>query len=70
VQVFVETWDTDLSIDIYIIAVAILGAIVVYPEKNMSFIDALFFCTGSATQSGLNTSVYKQWYTYELRDQY
>lgn len=37
----------------YMIGLSILGSIIVYP-KNMSYINALFFAAGSATQSGLN----------------
>ncbi|KAI5780922.1 cation transport protein-domain-containing protein [Geopyxis carbonaria] len=39
----------------YIIGIIILGSIVIYPMKNMRYIDALFFASGAATQSGLNT---------------
>lgn len=40
---------------IYITAVAILGSIIVYPARNLAYIDALFLATGSVTQAGLNT---------------
>ncbi|KAF2140281.1 uncharacterized protein K452DRAFT_310039 [Aplosporella prunicola CBS 121167] len=33
----------------------ILGSILIYPAGGMRYIDALFFSSGSATQSGLNT---------------
>jgi len=44
-----------VSIDAYLISLSILGSIVLYPIKNMAYIDALFFSAGAATQSGLNT---------------
>ncbi|KAK6523752.1 low affinity potassium transporter [Arthrobotrys megalospora] len=39
----------------YIIGWAIVGSILVYPLKNLAYVDCLFFATGSSTQSGLNT---------------
>jgi potassium uptake Trk family protein len=33
----------------------LLGSILLYPAGDLSYIDALFFASGSATQSGLNT---------------
>ncbi|KAJ5754331.1 hypothetical protein N7533_003874 [Penicillium manginii] len=39
----------------YIIAWAIIGSIILYPQGNIAYIDALFQAAGSATQSGLNT---------------
>lgn len=39
----------------YIIGMAILGSISLYINGNMRYIDALFFGSGAATQSGLNT---------------
>ncbi|KAF2276492.1 potassium transport protein TRK1/TRK2 [Westerdykella ornata] len=39
----------------YIIGMALLGSIIIYPAGNMAYIDALFFASGAATQSGLNT---------------
>ncbi|KAL5425249.1 hypothetical protein PMIN04_002745 [Paraphaeosphaeria minitans] len=40
---------------IYIVSMTLIGSIVLYPAKDMSYIDALFFASGGATQSGLNT---------------
>lgn len=40
---------------IYIIGIAIIGSICVYPMRNMAYIDALFMATGAVTQAGLNT---------------
>ena len=34
---------------------AILGSILLYPAHGIPYIDALFFASGAATQSGLNT---------------
>ncbi|CUS07616.1 unnamed protein product [Tuber aestivum] len=39
----------------YIVGMAIMCSVVLYPYKNMRYIDALFFASGGATQSGLNT---------------
>lgn len=39
----------------YIVFLAILGSILIYPQHNISYVDALFFGTGAATQAGLNT---------------
>ncbi|PSN74774.1 hypothetical protein BS50DRAFT_567559 [Corynespora cassiicola Philippines] len=36
----------------------LIGSIIIYPGGGMSYIDALFFASGSATQSGLNTYVH------------
>ena len=41
--------------DLYLIGLAISGSIILYPGGNMAYIDALFFASGCATQSGLNT---------------
>lgn len=43
--------------DLYIILMALLGSILLYPNGNLRYIDALFFGSGAATQGGLNTSV-------------
>lgn len=40
---------------VYIISMAMLGSILIYPLKNIAYIDALFFAAGAATQGGLNT---------------
>lgn len=45
------------SLDLYILSVTIIGSILLYPAGGMHYIDALFFASGSATQSGLNTFV-------------
>ncbi|KAF2021126.1 high affinity potassium transport protein [Aaosphaeria arxii CBS 175.79] len=40
---------------VYIIFMTLLGSIMIYPAGDLAYIDALFFASGSATQSGLNT---------------
>lgn len=44
-------------LDLYIMSLAIVGSILLYPVGNIDYIDALFFGSGCATQSGLNTFV-------------
>ncbi|KAL8711758.1 MAG: hypothetical protein Q9220_003929 [cf. Caloplaca sp. 1 TL-2023] len=44
---------------LYILSLSIIGSILIYPAGNMDYIDALFFGSGCATQSGLNTSKLK-----------
>lgn len=39
---------------VYLISWTIVGSIVLYAGGTMAYIDALFFASGSATQSGLN----------------
>lgn len=41
----------------YLITMMIIGSVIIYPYKNMAYIDALLFASGSATQSGMNTYV-------------
>ncbi|KAF2649762.1 potassium transport protein TRK1/TRK2 [Lophiostoma macrostomum CBS 122681] len=38
----------------YMISMSLIGSILLYPAGGMSYVDALFFASGSATQSGLN----------------
>jgi hypothetical protein len=35
----------------------LVGSVILYGSHNMDYVDALFFASGAATQSGLNTSV-------------
>jgi hypothetical protein len=42
-------------IDAYIIFQTLLGSVIMYGGSGLSDVDALFFASGSATQSGLNT---------------
>ncbi len=45
-----------IDLDCYIIGWTLVGAIILYGAGgHIAFIDALFFASGSATQSGLNT---------------
>lgn len=39
----------------YLITMTLLGSVIIYGSASMPYIDALFFASGSATQSGLNT---------------
>lgn len=39
----------------YIIFHTLLGSVIMYAGSKLSYIDALFFASGAATQSGLNT---------------
>lgn len=39
----------------YIGAFIIIGSILIYPVRNIRYIDALFFAAGACTQGGLNT---------------
>lgn len=53
-----RTWThAEWLTDTYIVTMAMLGSIVIYGYGNMPYIDALFFASGSATQSGLNPYV-------------
>ncbi|KAL2368673.1 potassium ion transporter, variant [Blastomyces gilchristii SLH14081] len=49
----------------YIIVCALACSIVIYPNGNMRYIDALLFGTGSATQSGLNPIDLNLLFTYQ-----
>ncbi|KAM5507715.1 low affinity potassium transporter [Microsporum canis] len=49
----------------WIIGVTLVGSIILYPGGNMTYVDALFFASGSATQSGLNTIDVNRLYTYQ-----
>lgn len=40
---------------VYVILWSLIGSVVVYGGSGIPYIDALFFATGAATQSGLNT---------------
>ncbi|KAI5289792.1 low affinity potassium transporter [Ascosphaera aggregata] len=49
----------------YIIATALVSAVIIYVGSDISFIDALFMSTGSATQSGLNVIDLNVLHTYQ-----
>jgi hypothetical protein len=48
---------------LYIFGMAILGSILIFSIGGLAYIDALFFASGSATQSGLNTVDVNQTHT-------
>ena len=50
---------------LYVMSWTIVGSVVIYPAKNIRYIDALFFASGSATQSGLNPVDMNQLYLYQ-----
>lgn len=50
---------------LYILSLAIGGSILIYPVRNLDYIDALFFASGCATQSGLNTVDINKLTTYQ-----
>ncbi|KAK6810552.1 hypothetical protein RU639_013753 [Aspergillus parasiticus] len=50
---------------IYIIAMVLSTSIMLYPGNELAYIDILFFCSGAATQSGLNTIDFNQLKTYQ-----
>ncbi|KAE8140841.1 cation transport protein-domain-containing protein [Aspergillus pseudotamarii] len=49
----------------YIIFLSILALIVVYPQGNLSAVDAYFFGASASTESGLNTVDVKELRTYQ-----
>lgn len=49
----------------YILLWTILTSVIIYPAKNVSYIDALFFGSAAATQSGLNTVDLNDMRTYQ-----
>lgn len=48
-------------VDGYIISWTLIGSVIMYGNGRIPYIDALFFASGAATQSGLNTYVKKSW---------
>ncbi|KAF6218952.1 hypothetical protein HO133_005496 [Letharia lupina] len=50
---------------LYILFITIVGSILLYPAGGLAYIDALFFASGSATQSGLNTVNINDLNTYQ-----
>lgn len=50
---------------VYIVLWAIVASIIIYPGGEVSYIDALFFGTAAATQSGLNTVDLNRMKTYQ-----
>ena len=41
-------------LDMYLISWAIVGSVMLYAAGGLAYIDALYFSSGAATQSGLN----------------
>ncbi len=62
---FMKLQLTGCSIDFWIIGLALLASCMVYAERNIPYIDALFFASGGCTQSGLNTVDLNQLRTYQ-----
>ncbi|CBF73735.1 hypothetical protein AN8029.2 [Aspergillus nidulans FGSC A4] len=64
-------WLKDLHLNfilihyIYIISMALVTSIIIYPGNDLPYIDALFFSAGAATQSGLNTVDFNLLQTYQ-----
>ncbi|KAL1635771.1 low affinity potassium transporter [Neofusicoccum ribis] len=50
---------------LYLILMTILGSILLYPAGGLDYIDALFFASGAATQSGLNTIDVNKLFLYQ-----
>lgn len=50
---------------VWIISWVILSSIVIYPGGGLHYIDALFFSSGAATQSGLNTVDFNLLHLYQ-----
>ncbi|KAI4282939.1 MAG: hypothetical protein L6R38_002558 [Xanthoria sp. 2 TBL-2021] len=50
---------------IYILGLTIVGSILIFPAGNLDYTDALFFASGCATQSGLNTVDINKLNTYQ-----
>ncbi|RDW92832.1 uncharacterized protein DSM5745_00154 [Aspergillus mulundensis] len=44
---------------------ALITSVIIYPGNNLAYIDALFFSSGAATQSGLNTVDFNLLQTYQ-----
>lgn len=51
--------------DFWVVMLAIIGSILLYPAGGMQYIDALFFASGACTQSGLNTVDINKINTYQ-----
>jgi hypothetical protein len=43
-----------LTVDIYIISSVLLGSLLIFAGKEITYIDALFFAGGACTGAGLN----------------
>lgn len=60
-----EHGTSDPLSDIYLAAMTIIGSVIVYGARNLTYIDCLFHAAGGATQSGLNTVNLNEIYTYQ-----
>jgi Trk-type K+ transport system membrane component len=49
----------------YLIIMTLVGSVILYGSHNMDYVDALFFASGAATQSGLNTIDINKLYLYQ-----
>ncbi|MCJ1310380.1 low affinity potassium transporter [Agyrium rufum] len=50
---------------VYLGSLVIIGSILIYPAGVVAYIDALFFASGAATQSGLNSVDFNLIHTYQ-----
>lgn len=50
-------WSNLYRSDIFIVSLTFITSVIIYGARNMSYIDALLFGAGAATQSGLNPLV-------------
>lgn len=50
---------------VYILSWIIICSVMIYPDGQLRYIDALFFASGTATQSGLNTVDLNRLHTYQ-----
>lgn len=57
--------NTNPTADFWIIGLALLGSILVFTTGQLKYIDALFFASGSCTQSGLNTVNFNDLNTFQ-----
>lgn len=48
-------WLLTERVDLFMLVMTILGSVILYGQGEIDYIDALFFASGAATQSGLNT---------------
>jgi len=52
---FLRSFNFILIHYIYLITMALLGSVILYPGGTMSYTDSLFHSAGASTQSGLNS---------------
>lgn len=56
---------SDHSSDMYLVAMSIIGSVILFGARNLTYIDCVFHAVGGATQSGLNTVNLNDIYTYQ-----